>query len=294
MTTDHLSNSTRLFMDNLGSDPNHIKRIHFIQEDKWINYSRALQILKRVERMSKAPKVLRPQSLLIRGDSQNGKSSLKEHISQLYKEYQCREGEQRKRIVSIEVPSDVSVKSFINTLLVAVNATEFVTNKADSVMRSLLRHLESERIGFIMMDEIHHVGRAQPRQLRILLDTIKSVTSQAKIPIVAFGIMSASVILSKDPQLNSRFTKMDLPVWDKDVEFKRLLASFESLLPLQKPSKLIEDKLAYQILTRTNGTIGEISRLLQELAIVAIETGKEMITIDMVHDIPFDSCKDDN
>jgi hypothetical protein len=61
-------------------------------------------------------------------------------------------------------------------------------------------------------------------------------------------------------------------------EYLRLLASFEVALPLERPSRLAEVKLARKILDLSEGTIGEISALLTCAALAAIERGTERIT----------------
>lgn len=59
-------------------------------------------------------------------------------------------------------------------------------------------------------------------------------------------------------------------------EYLRLLTSFEALLPLKKPSNLVEDRIAMKILSLSEGTIGEISTILKKSAIQAIATKKNV------------------
>ncbi|WKZ61414.1 MAG: hypothetical protein QY309_07960 [Cyclobacteriaceae bacterium] len=67
--------------------------------------------------------------------------------------------------------------------------------------------------------------------------------------------------------------------------------SFELILPLSKPSVLIDEELALLIYDRTNGTIGEISMLIKKSAIEAIKMGVEKITKDIVKGIDFETSK---
>jgi hypothetical protein len=57
----------------------------------------------------------------------------------------------------------------------------------------------------------------------------------------------------------------------------RLLASFERLLPLRKPSALAESALAERIYALSEGTIGEISAVITTAAVEAIRSGEERI-----------------
>jgi hypothetical protein len=75
---------------------------------------------------------------------------------------------------------------------------------------------------------------------------------------------------------------MVLADWDLNREFQMLLASFESTLPLRKPSCLAEKRLAVKLLSMSEGTIGELSRILVAAATHAIESGEERILYQLV------------
>ena len=61
-----------------------------------------------------------------------------------------------------------------------------------------------------------------------------------------------------------------------------LLASFVAILPLRRPSFIANSDMARYLLTRTEGTIGEVAQLLISAAIAAIETGEESINSRML------------
>jgi hypothetical protein len=57
-----------------------------------------------------------------------------------------------------------------------------------------------------------------------------------------------------------------------------LLASFAASYPLRRRSILGTEQIARHVASRSEGTIGEIAKLLSAAAIAAIETGEEAIT----------------
>ena len=83
--------------------------------------------------------------------------------------------------------------------------------------------------------------------------------------------------IRSDDQLENRFEPFTLPLWKDDAEFASLLASITSTLPLRKPSTLTAPEVTRFILDKCEGTIGEIITLLTKAAILAIESGEEMI-----------------
>jgi hypothetical protein len=95
---------------------------------------------------------------------------------------------------------------------------------------------------------------------------------------VGVGTREAYLAIRADDQLENRFEPIILPVWDEGEATCSLLASFVASFPLRRRSELATPDLARYVLARSEGTIGEISRLVTAAAIAAVETGEEAIT----------------
>jgi hypothetical protein len=91
------------------------------------------------------------------------------------------------------------------------------------------------------------------------------------------GTKDAYLAIRSDDQLENRFEPMLLPVWEEGDDFLSLLASFAAVLPLRRPSVIATEETARYILSRTEGTIGEIAKLLSAAAVAAINSGEESI-----------------
>ena len=91
------------------------------------------------------------------------------------------------------------------------------------------------------------------------------------------GIREAYLAIRNDAQLENRFEPFAVPLWEDNEHYASLLASFEAVLPLRRPSHLSAPPLATYLLTRTEGTIGETATLLTRAAILAVEMGREAI-----------------
>ena len=78
---------------------------------------------------------------------------------------------------------------------------------------------------------------------------------------------------------------MVLPQWQADHEFRKLLASFEKIIPLKYPSGLPKSStLTAKLLNRSEGTIGElkIKMLFAAAARDAMRNGTERITEEII------------
>jgi hypothetical protein len=136
---------------------------------------------------------------------------------------------------------------------------------------STIRELNGRSIGIVSNQSGALLKRALDRKAgsRLGIDTIRTR---------AVGTQDAFNALHTDPQLANRFDPAILPRWTMGDEYLRLLASFESALPFEQPSILIEPTLALKILSLSEGTLGEMAGLIRRAAIHAIEHDGDRIT----------------
>ena len=103
------------------------------------------------------------------------------------------------------------------------------------------------------------------------MDALKNIGTKLMIPIVGVGLREASLILTSDPQLSSRFDLIKLSKWELNKDFRVLLQAFEKRLPLKKPSNLASKEKATLLHMISQGNLGNLHRLLIECASYAIE-----------------------
>lgn len=288
---DHLNKQTREFLETCTSKADDARRIRYILEDKFIEHNAVVNALDYIDFLVNSPTVVRPQGALFIARSQNGKSTLVERARAIYEARKDERERITRKILAIEMPTDPTYVSLINTILAEMKLPEHYSKRSDILLKHLVHHLHDYQVKAILIDEFNKMGRAQDRQLRLLLDMIKSISNMAKIHVIAFGIAEAAVILEKDEQMHSRFNRIDIPDWTGSEELQSLLKSFEESLPLRKRSNLTDNDLGFNIFDKTNGTIGELNRLLQACAIKAIESGEEKITVDLVRNTDLPSTK---
>ena len=114
------------------------------------------------------------------------------------------------------------------------------------------------------------------------MDALKNIGTRLMIPIVGVGLKEASLILTSDPQLSSRFDLIKLSKWELDKNFRGLLKAFENRIPLKKASNLDSREKATLLHMISQGNLGNLHRLLNECAAYAIENEIEEITVDII------------
>jgi len=270
---EHLSAAARGALDLPTAE-----RIERIRRPRWIGYTRAMQLLDKLDDLLTHPKTHRMPNLLIVGDTNAGKTMLANRFVQLHGADTTLAGEAViVPVLAIQAPPGPDEGRFYNAILEALstpyNPRERVAQKQIQVLRIL------KRIGLRMLiiDEVHNVLTGSVTKQRQFLNVLKYLGNDLQIALVGLGTKEALRAIQADPQLANRFEPAALPPWQLDREFQMLLASFEQVLPLRKPSRLANEKIARKLLALSEGSLGELSVLLTSAAVYAVHSGAERI-----------------
>jgi len=253
-------------------------RIEHLRRPFWIGYTRAQQMLARLEDLFTYPKTHRMPSLLIVGETNAGKTMLANRFVQLHPADDNPEGEAVVvPLLMIQAPPGPDENRFYNTILEALSVPYRPREQLAQKQFQVLRLLKQIGLRLLLIDELHNLITGPISKQRQFLNVLKYLSNDLQIPLVGLGTKEALRAIQADPQLANRFEPVALPRWQLDQNFLRLLASFEQVLPLREPSRLIEKSLARQLLALSEGNLGELSTLLRTAAIYAIHSGRERI-----------------
>ena len=247
--------------------------------ERWIGYTRAHQALKQLETLfANEPGKVRPQNLLICGPTNNGKTMIAEKFRRAHPQRTSDNGEHEViPVLMMQMPAEATVTRFYAMLLIALGAPIGVPTRNDMREALTMRLMRAVGLRMLVIDEIHNLLGATARRQRELLNLLRFLGNELRIPIVCLGTREAYLAVRSDDQLENRFHPLLLPTWDDSAEFARLLASFEAVLPLREPSHLAMTPLRELILRRSEGTIGEIASLLTRAATLALVNGSERV-----------------
>lgn len=260
-------------------------RIRFIDEPRWIGYGRAKLIMEQLESLLEAPKKTRMGNLLIIGDSNNGKTTLIERFYNLHGNATMDdEGKSCIPIILIEAPPRTEEKALYITILKEFVTTYRPTDSADKLRNQVIHLMGECKVKMLIIDELHSFLTGTPNKQRIVMNVLKHLSNQLKIPIIGVGTNDALTILHSDQQHSSRFTVADLSHWKLDKQFASLLASFELFLPLKNPSSLKTQEIAQKVYSISDGNLGNVHELLKACAKDAIKSGKEQIDAKIIDD----------
>lgn len=259
------------------------ERIQWINNPRWIGYPRAQQILKKLDDLLHYPRQARMPSMLIIGRSNNGKTRLIQNFSQKHEAQENPQGDYIiAPVIYCQAPPTPSESGFYSAILgslyerIPSASTEAKRKRVVDVLRGI-------GVKVLIIDELHNVLAGTSIKQQQFLNMIKFLSNELNISIVGCGTADLLRAVAVDEQIQNRFTPEILPVWKCNKEYRQLLMSFESILPLKKPSNLHNSELATKIHAISEGTIGETSLLLNAASSKAISSGEESITAEIIN-----------
>ncbi len=259
------------------------ERIRFLREPHWIGYELAQAFIQLLCDLADAPRHPRAQNLLLVGEPANGKTTTVAHFEATYGvSHQDENGDPVRPVILAQAPPSADEKALYISILERFWAPYRASESAVRLRYQVIHAMQSCQVRILIIDELHSVLTGTALKQREVMNALKLLCNELCIPIVGVGTRDAVRVLHTDPQHASRFDVVALPLWKPDTQFQRLLASFERLLPLRKPSMLHNPDLARKIHYLCEGNIGNLSRLLIACAQAAIESGQECITLDII------------
>ena len=254
------------------------ERIQRIRVERWISYPKADFVLRRLTELLTYPPRDRMPSLLLFGLTGIGKTKiLRKFMRDHPTRSDRRTGLTKSPVVSMQMPPEPDEKSFYEELLGALQAPVRQSHTIGALRRTSRDLLGLMGARMLIIDEVHSLLAGTYRQQRIMLNTLRFLANDLKIPLICAGTADAKRALMTDQQLADRFEAIELTLWRNDESFCRFLASYQALLPLRNPSDLTSNPVRQALLTHTGGVTVRLVRLIESLAIAAIRSGREKI-----------------
>ena len=261
-------------------------RILKIRSERWIGYPKAKQILAKLEDLLIYPRTNRMPNLLIVGDTNNGKTMLVQRFKNLHPAIDNPSGEGiQAPVLLVQAPPVPDERRFYNAILEMLFAPYRPSERVDKKQFQALKLLRYVGLKVLIIDEVHHILAGNMNRQKAFLNVIKYLGNELQISIIGVGTKDAFRALQTDPQLSNRFEPVTLPRWEMDHDFQRLVASFERMLPLKQASNLAQQDMASSLYAMSEGYIGELSRLLSEASVLAINSGTETISAKILQQV---------
>lgn len=260
-------------------------RIHDLRKDFWVAYPRAEEITAHLDDLLVYPKKIRMPNMALIGETNNGKSRLLDRfVVKNTPEFDPNSENTVLPIMHIRLRGEADESRLYNAMLDRLFAGGPMREPPDTKLQRLIELLTKLQTKMIIVDEFQHAIVGTPHKLRKFLNAFKNLGSELQLPLVVAGTPEVLNALQADPQIANRFPPRHLPKWKNSDDFLSLLATIQLKLKLRNEYDLTDEDLAVRVLTLTEGILGEVVALLTDLAVLAIRTGEERITVQMLKD----------
>lgn len=254
------------------------ERLDYIRVDRWIDYPRARRALEKLDELLLFPKRARMPNLLIFGASGMGKTMIVEKFLRAHPpSFDDATGVDHRPVVVVQMVASPDEGRFYHRLLAAIGAPPPTRATLGQLETQSLRLLREMAPRMLVIDEVQNLIAGTYREQRRMLNLLRFLGNELRIPLVCLGSHEARDVIRGDAHLNSRFEPFGLPLWRHDAEFQGLIGGLLRSLPLRAPSELTDS--AIKRLVDVNGGItAAIFRMVTGLATAAILDGTERIT----------------
>jgi hypothetical protein len=254
-------------------------RVARLPANRWIGYTRANEAITLLGRLLESePGRVRPRNLLIVGPTNNGKTAIAVRFLRDRPQRPSEDGEHEIfPVLSVQMPPSPTVSRLYAAILAGLGVPGALHPRWPDREGAALSLLRKVKCRMLVIDELHNLLAAPVSRQRELLNLLRYLGNELRIPLACLGTREAYLVIRTDDQLENRFEPFLLSHWEDGGEFGRLLASFEAVLPLREPSGLGLPALRAVILRRSEGTIGEVAALLVAATETALLGGHERI-----------------
>lgn len=275
---DHLSPKTRAMLGRSVDE-----RLAYFRKDSWIPYPCADDILKQLEDLLRYPKCERMPNLAISARSNNGKTRLLQHFLSSHK---ASDNPQGGAIVVpalyLQCPGVPDESRLYDAILIKLFRSFKASASPREKLRLVLDVLREIQLRMLIIDEANYTESGSADRQKTFLNALRYIGGELQISIVSAGTEEMMRVIRTVPAAENRFIPAFIPLWKDDDSFRRLMASFEMLLPLEYPSGLSTKKMSSLLLARCGGPIGELKMLLGKAAEYAMIHKIERITEEIV------------
>ena len=278
MGADHLSPKTREMLDK-----SLVERMAYIKKDSWIPYPAANDILQRLERIFEHPKCERMPNLAISAVTNNGKTRLIKHFTTLHPASDNPERDAINiPILYLQCPGAPDESRLYDTLLRSL-FTKFRSSASPrEKLPIVLEVLSSIQLRILAIDEVNYAEAGTMNKQKAFLNALRYIGNELQISLVLVGTEEMMRVIRTEPAMENRSIPVFLPRWNFNDDFRKMLASFEMLMPLRNSSALSSRTLATELYAKSNGVIGELKLLLADAAEQAMRDGSEKITLETI------------
>lgn len=222
----------------------------------------------------------RPAYLHICAASDMGKSRLLEHYMSKISPTLPGSDLKRRQIVMVEAPHDGQCRKLAKELINAC-LPDYPIRRSSELSTTAEAILASSGVRQVLIDEagnLLNTGKVTQQQT---LAFLKGICNRGITVCVATTSRMANV-LAADEQLQSRFMRIEIPVWQESRELRIFLAGIERALDLRRPAHLDSMTIVRWLLGNNVASTGALIKVLMASARIVRAEARPLVDVDVL------------
>ena len=257
------------------------ERLKAIQKFRWIDNEISSTVLERLRRLYDMPASHRPFCSLVYGDTNSGKTSVCRRFAREINGADADGEPKRWPVLFVQSPPYMDGSALCDALLRSLKAPFGPSWPARRKYDQFLTLAPKAGVRMIILDEIQHFLPAKTDQRSMCLNSLKSLSNELQIPLVAVGTEEALRVFQTDQQLGNRFVPVRMERWDADKKFALFLARMWAGMGFGTNGFRSKD-VVVRFHRMADGMMGETWSLMTAVAEDAIAQNKDEVDLDLL------------
>jgi len=185
----------------------------------------------------------------------------------------------QRPILQVQAPSFADEPSLFDAILEGL-ATYRPNGNSITLKNAVYDHLFTKRPWLMIIDEIHNLNAFFGVRGQICLNAIRRLCNVHGLALLCLGTAAAQTVINSDEQLEHRFSVIPLEPLERE-EFEAVCAKLTAAMPLRVSTHWTPGMVdqAYDL---SEGYTGRVADLIQDAAVLAVETGVEQLTEEIL------------
>ena len=216
-----------------------------------------------------------PAGLVLAGESGTGKTSTLKR----WREW-ARATLPERPVYVVETLGESTPKSIAASILVAAGDPFAWKGTGPATLERVNALVEEQKPLAIALDEFQHLFESNTRaQVATASKLVKNLFNKLPVPVVLVGLPDVIGFVRGSSELDRRFSKVvllrpcDFSLAEDLSDFREVLRSIESILPLEPGLSLAAKSMATRFMLSTNGAVGTVVDLAREACVAARDRG---------------------
>jgi|TARA_R100000501_G_scaffold13654_1_gene24857 hypothetical protein len=264
-------------------------RVNKVWESLFVATPQTKELHSILQEMKTRPDTLKPRGLVVHGDTDVGKSWTLDRFVRIHPPRPNAESEWSDYdAIRIDTPADYSWSRTCHNILDALNWPNQLRPTERHLHAHTVHLIARAQVKLLIFDEFTNVAEAGKSGVRLdeYRRMLRALINESKRPVVVSGMKEVTSVILLDQQLGSRITdQYELRPLKLNTGFPAAFTSFCFASPLRRATDIKDKLLIRDAFEKTGGCMGSLSNLMRIASLMAIMSGEERITRDILNDI---------